>query len=91
MKQSISAAARAKYNTGKLNAKRITMKQVNEAIGAKYPGVFLVKGKGYYYIASDEDKQALYIASLYQTSVYVSKLNQLTVEQWVSSVDALME
>lgn len=67
------------------------MKMVNEAIQAKHPHVEIVYGKGYFYLHSKDDATALYIAGMYDVSISVYRLNHLSLEQWVSSVDYLFE
>lgn len=84
--------AKDKYKTAApLNAKRITMKQVNDAIQKVYPTVFLVKDKNYFFIASDDHDMGMRIAGLYQSSIPVYRLNELTIERWVEEVKALLE
>ena len=70
--------------------KRITIAQVNRAIGEKFPDVFLAKGEGYFYIASDNEEMGLRIAGLYTTSIPVYKLNEQTIEGWVRDVELLL-
>jgi len=65
------------------------LQQVNQAIQNRRPFVFLVKGKGYYYIASNHEETSLRIASLYQSSIYVYSITNLSVEQWIDAVDHL--
>lgn len=79
------------YNAPLVNKKRITLKQVNDAIQKVYPTVFLVKDRNYFFIASDDNEWGLKIAGLYQSSIYVAKLNQLTIDQWVDEVKVLFE
>lgn len=68
----------------------LTIKAVNKAIQAKHPHVELVKGKGYYYIASDHEATALKLAGLYTTSIPVYSLNHMPLEKWLTSVDSLL-
>lgn len=67
----------------------LTLKAVNKEIQKKYPGVILEKGKGYFYIYSEDEDHKLH--SLFTRSIGVNSLNQLTMEQWLSSVDYLFE
>jgi hypothetical protein len=84
--------AKDKYLHGAtLNTKKITLKQVNAAIDKVHPKVFLVKDKNYFFIASDDEQMGLKIAGLYQASIYVSRLNELPIERWVSEVTKLLE
>ncbi len=71
--------------------KAVNIKSLNKAIHAKYPHVKLRRGKGYYYIYSDDEATADKIAALYTTSIYVYRLNHLSMDQWMSEVDTLME
>lgn len=73
---------------------RLTLKKVNEAITAKWPGVEVVRGRGegyqYYYVSAiDFDSDiALKIAGLYQTTISgVTTLNELTIAKWIESVE----
>lgn len=68
-----------------------SLKQVNKAIQAKYPDIFLVKGEGYFYIASDEPETGLMLAGLYTTSIYEGILNNLTCDKWVKEVGELLD
>lgn len=69
---------------------KITLKQVNAEIAKEFPHVFLVRGNGYYYIATDDNQTGSVIGGFYTTSISVPKLNMLTIEQWVSNVRHLM-
>jgi len=66
------------------------MKKVNAAIGARFPKVFLVKGDGYYYVASDDMATGNKIGILYQTSIAISKLNAVPLNRWMQEVEAVM-
>ncbi len=67
-----------------------TITQVNKAIAAKFPHVFLVRGKGYYYIASNDEATGLKIAGLYTSSIGVFSIKHQTVEAWVKDVETLL-
>ncbi len=70
----------------------LTIKKVNVAIQKHFPNVCLTRGEGYYYIYSDDKETALKIASLYSSGIYgVSRLNQLTIEQWVNEIKYLFK
>ena len=91
MAKNLLKMAKDKYTNGVvLNAKRITMNQVNEAIQKEFPTVFLVKDNGYFFIASDDKEWGLKIAGLYQTSIYTAKLNYQPIERWVEDVRQLI-
>lgn len=70
--------------------KATSLKQVNKAINAKFPGVYLVHGNGYYYITSDDDKIGTAICGLYTSSIGVFSIKQQTVETWVNDVQSLL-
>lgn len=61
---------------------RITLKQVNEALKNAGVGAELVKGKDYFYFVSLNGSES---PELWQngTSVYVPKLNDLNIDEWV--------
>ena len=63
-----------------------TLKQVNKSIKEQVGDVFLIKGKGYFYVSSDNDELALHLASLPSTSIYVCHINQQSVQDWVDDV-----
>jgi hypothetical protein len=74
-----------------LNRKAKNLAEVNKAIQAKFPKVELVRGRGYYYIASEDDEMGLKIAGLYTTSIPVAFLHQQTIQGWVNSVEYLFK
>ena len=61
----------------------LTLKQVNKAIAAKGGKEELVKGSGYYYFVEGT------AWSWTRQSVYVNTLNQMTLEAWVNSWEAM--
>jgi hypothetical protein len=63
-----------------------TLKQVNKEIQKKIGNIVLQKGKGYFYVSSDDNKIGLKLSSLYSTSIYVCHLNQQSMEDWVKDV-----
>lgn len=71
--------------------KRITLKQVNSAIQKKYPGLMLTKGKGYFYLYSEDDTLAYKIALIYDNNIPVCHLHQQPLETWAKDVDDLMK
>lgn len=84
--------AKHKYKNATLvDGVKLTYKMVNKAIQERFPNVILVKGNGYHYIASDDHETGLLIAGFYETSIPVYKLNECTLETWVSSVENLMK
>lgn len=67
--------------------KRISLKSVNERIQAKYPLLVLVKGKGYYWVHSDDDNSATQLSRLYTTSIDIPRITLLTPDQWLDKVE----
>ncbi|ARK07526.1 hypothetical protein LAV_00151 [Sphingobium phage Lacusarx] len=62
------------------------LRTVNKALGAKYPGLELVKGEGYYYFAGAGTEVCK------ETGVYGAyRLNDLTLDQWLSEADDRMK
>ncbi len=55
----------------------LTLKAVNKAMVARGYSDELVKGDGYFYFIGEKADQ------FYSSSVYVYRLNQLTLEQWL--------
>lgn len=73
-----------------LSRKAKNLKEVNREIHRIFPTVNLVRGNGYFYIASDDDEMGLKIAGLFTTSIPVCYLHEQTIEQWVKDVKYLM-
>lgn len=48
--------------------------------------VQLEKGKGYFYIWSDDEETALMIAGIYDNSIMVNSFNQLNIKQWINEI-----
>lgn len=77
---------------------RLTLKKVNEAIQAKWPGVELVRGRGegyqYYYVSAtltNDYGMGLKIAMLNQTTITgASKIAELNIPQWIESVEYVL-
>lgn len=66
--------------------KRINIKTVNKKLKEEGMSIELIKGEGYFYFfpipeASEEYHNA--VVGLEHTSVYVYKLNDQTLEQWL--------
>lgn len=68
----------------------LTLKQVNAEIEKNYPGVFLVKGNGYFYLASNDDKIGLALATLYTTSIGLFAIDHLPLDRWMQEVKAVL-
>lgn len=58
-----------------------TMKEINRQL-ALY-GIELVKGEGYFYFWALNTRTAKILNNLESTSVWVYRLNEHTVEEWV--------
>lgn len=69
---------------------RLTIRILNEAIQEKWPHVKLAKGKGYFYVYSDEADMGLKLAGLYTTSIDVDKINLMSLDRWVSEVEYVL-
>lgn len=61
------------------------LRTINKALDAKYPGLELVKGHGYFYFMG----AGMEMISQ-ETGVYTSKLNDLTLDQWLGEADRRM-
>lgn len=68
----------------------LTLAKVNKAINAKYPGVQLTKGEGYFYLYSDDKEIGLKICGLYTSSIGVFAINHLNLEQWLMHVNRVL-
>lgn len=68
-----------------------SISKVNAVIRRKFPKIFLARGEGYYYLASDDEEMGLKIAGLYQSGIYVFKAGHLTVQQWINAVQDLVD
>ena len=63
-----------------------TLKQVNKAIQKEVGNYTLVKGKGYFYVTSEDQDKDLKLSSLFTTSIFCCSLNHQSVEEWVNDV-----
>ena len=63
-----------------------TLKQLNKIIQEQIGDILLIKGKGYFYVTSEDEEIGLRLAGLDSTSIYVCHLNQQTVSQWIDDV-----
>lgn len=66
--------------------KGVTLKKVNEAIQKEFPTCFLVKGEGYYFIASDDEVWGNKIAMMYSQGIYTHSIKHQTIEKWLEDV-----
>lgn len=84
--------AKDRYKRGaKLNNVKLRLKNVNAAIEAKFPDVELVKGAGYFYLVGKTEEMSNKLYSIQSTSIYVYKLNELTLEQWLDDVERIIK
>lgn len=61
------------------------LRTVNKALNAKYPGLELVKGEGYFYFAGAGTEVCC------ETGVYgVYRLNDFSLDRWIEEADARM-
>ena len=68
---------------------RTTMKAVNAALQERgIPGE-LVKGVGYFYMMDRDEEPAIW-ATLPETSIMVYRLSNMSVDEWVESVELLL-
>lgn len=68
----------------------LTLRQINAEIEKRYPKVFLVKGRGYYYLASDDDRISLKLAALYTTSIAIFRMGHLSLDRWMQEVRVVL-
>ncbi len=60
----------------------LQLRTINKALAARgHANVELVKGDGYFYFIGEDADQ------FYTSSVYVYRLNQLTLEQWINDYE----
>lgn len=64
--------------------------KLNAVISREFPNVKLVRGKGYFYIASDDEEMALKIVGLYTSSIPVYSLKHQSVAKWINDVRNLL-
>jgi len=63
---------------------RLTINKINKAI--KHLNLELVKGYGYFYFAVTDFNYGIYSQC---SSVYVNKLNENTLEEWIAEAEKL--
>lgn len=64
--------------------------QVNAILSREGLKVRLRRGKGYFYIYSDDPEVALSLATLYTTSIYVYRFSAYSVDEWVREVKQIL-
>lgn len=81
-----------KYKKGaKLSNVKLSLKKVNAAIKSKFSDVELVKGAGYFYLVGTTEEMDKKLCQLQSTSIYVYRLNELTLDQWLDDVKGIIE
>lgn len=68
----------------------LTLNQINKEVAKKYPHVKVVRGEEYFYLWSDDNATALMLAGLYDASIPVYRVNHMSLEAWLRSVDIIM-
>lgn len=63
----------------------VSLKQINAALAAKGAAERLFKGNGYFYFSEGSAD------SWYSASVFVNRLSQLTLKQWLAEYESLKE
>ena len=76
----------AKAIVARWNAENITLKKVNKAIQKEFPTCFLVKGEGYFYIASDDETWGNKIAMMHSQGIHTHSIKHQNMEQWLTDV-----
>lgn len=60
---------------------RLTLKAINKALKEKGYSTELVRGNDYFYFTGEEASRFFF------SGVYVARLNELTLEQWVQEYE----
>jgi len=68
----------------------ITLEKVNKYIQSIYPEIELVKGKGYFYVYSDNEEIGLKLSGLYTTSISVCNIRDLNLYLWLERVEYVL-
>lgn len=65
----------------------LTCKQINKVIQQKYPNLELVRGDGYFYLLGTIGDTVNHdVANWPEGSIYVCRLNHMTMEQWIDTI-----
>jgi hypothetical protein len=71
---------------------KLGLPQIRKSIQKEVdPRLTLIRGKGYYYFASDDYELSLKLSSLETTSVYVYRISDLTKKQWIEEAQEIMK
>jgi hypothetical protein len=68
-----------------------TLRQVNQAIAERYPDVKMTRGRGYYYLCSDNQEVAWKLAGLPSTSICIYSVRDVSIEAIMEMVDQVMK
>lgn len=63
----------------------LTLNKINKDLQKTYPDIELIKGGGYFYLCGDS------VQFKSTTMICVSKLNNLSLEQWMNAINAINE
>lgn len=63
----------------------LMLKTVNRELQKTLPGYELVKGEGYFYVDGPDTE------TWGETMIYAYRINDMSLEQWIESVDQLFQ
>ena len=71
----------------------LTLKKVNKALAEqeRLKKIVLEKGKGYFYVSSEDKETATKLAALDTTSIYVCCINHQCLDAWISDVKQIVK
>lgn len=60
---------------------------------AGYASIHLIKGKGYFYIMSDDTDKEMedLILGMYDTDIYMNSFGQQSPEEWFADIDRMIK
>ena len=67
-----------------------SLKKVNSEIQKQIGDFTLIKGRGYFWVWSDNDANADVLGSAYTTSIPVMHLNHQSLDTWISDVKQIV-
>lgn len=69
---------------------RLTCKAITQAMNQRgIPGE-LVRGRGYFYLWDKEGEESFW-SMAYSSSIYVYRLNHMTLDKWLESITQMYE
>jgi hypothetical protein len=74
-----------------MKSQRLTINKINARIQERFSGIKLTRGKGYFYLYSDDEVLALKLAALHTTTISVYSLNQVTMDRWMEFVEYVLK